>query len=209
MDIAAIPASRIVLFGHSLGAAVAILLSHAASELHPPVTFAGIALVAAFSDMRTLTKTYRLEGVMPVFASVVRILQTVIFLNDHFAGMWSSAERIESFVRWCEARGTEYNIVLVHARDDRNIPSSHADTLAWRAINATRILGITPGDLAREKEMRRVDAGPGGWNIEWRTKSGTIREERLRFGGHNQVKVYPIMGLAVVRIFEESDQKVE
>ena len=83
-----------MLFGQSLGTAVAISLSQAAAELDPAVMFAGMVLVAAFSDVKTLAETYRVEGVLLVFAPLASMPWLLAFFNGFLTSTWLSAERI-------------------------------------------------------------------------------------------------------------------
>ena len=49
------------------------------------------------------------------------------------------------------------------------------------------------------------DLGAGGSVVEWRTKNGVIREEILKTGLHDAVMGYPVITLAVMRMFEAAD----
>ena len=171
--------------------------------------FAGTVLVAAFSDVKMLTEIYRLEGVLPVLALPVRIPRVLAFFNGFLTSTRLSTERIGRFVQLWKAEGTRHGITLIHAQDDMNISASYAVILAWRAVNATKALGIAREDLALGKERRKVDAEDGRWKLEWRTRSGVIREERPRYESHDEIKTYPMAGLAVFRIFQATILAIE
>lgn len=204
MEIADIPPSRIVLFGQSLGTAVAISLSrHYALETNP-VHFAGMLLVAAFSDVATLTSTYRIGGIIPVLSPIARIPPLLAFFQGHLSSTWLSKDRIGEFVRACEGGVGKYHITLIHSEDDADIPRVHSDVVTWHAVRASKYPGITFEDLEKDKQTRRTDLGNGGWNVEWRTNRGVIREEIVKYGLHDKVMSYPVIGLAVLRSFKAS-----
>jgi len=41
--------------------------------------------------------------------------------------------------------------------------------------------------------------------VEWRTQNGVIREEILKTGLHDAIMGYPVITMAVMRIFEAVD----
>jgi abhydrolase domain-containing protein 12 len=41
--------------------------------------------------------------------------------------------------------------------------------------------------------------------MEWRTENGVIREEILKYGLHDVVIGYPVITMAIMRIFEAAD----
>ena len=106
-------------------------------------------------------------------------------------------------------RRERYHITLIHAQDDMNIPASHSDNLAWHAVDASIDMSTAKKESANEKDAKKVDLGDGGWSVEWTPRAGTIREERPRYGGHNKIKVYPIVGFAVSRAFHAADLSIE
>lgn len=202
MDFAGIPPSRILLFGQSLGTAVAIFLSrHYALATHP-VHFAGILLVATFSDVATLTSTYRIGGVIPVLSPIARIPPLLALFQSHLSSTWLSKDRIGEFVRACEGGVGKYHITLIHSEDDSDIPHVHSDVVTWHAVRASVSPGITFEDLEKDKETRRTDLGNGGWNVEWRTNRGVIREEIVKYGLHDKIMSYPVIGMAALRTFK-------
>ena len=208
IHVAGIPASKIVLFGQSLGTAVAIALSQSSATLDPPILFAGMVLVASFSDVKTLTETYRVEGVIPVLTPLARVSRLLAFFTAFLTSTWQSSKRIGEFVQWCEARGERYHITLIHAQDDTNIPCLHSDAMAWNAVNASVADGIDFKDLKQERETKKVDLEEGGWTVEWRTETGAIREERPKYGLHDRIMTYPVTSMAIFRAFQVADPKI-
>ncbi len=74
-----IPPDRIVVFGQSLGSAVAIAIVHELSTNtrgrpdHRKIHFAGLVVTATFSDIAQLTATYRIGNVIPVLSPVAKV----------------------------------------------------------------------------------------------------------------------------------------
>ena len=209
MQVARIPPSRIVIFGQSLGSAVGISLSRHFAMQSPPVSFAGLVLVASFSDVETLMATYRIGGIVPVLSPLALVPRLLAFFNGFLVNTWRSKDRIADFVRLSEGDGIErrkYHITFIHAQDDLVIPFTHTQVLFWHAVNATyRNGGISYDELERKKDEKRIDLGAGGWSVEWRTEKGVIREEILKYGVHDKLMAYPAIGIAVLRAFRAAD----
>ena len=208
MQVAGIPASRIVIFGQSLGSAVGISMSRHFALQSPPVSFAGMVLIASFSDVATLLANYRIGRVVPVLSPLAQFPQLLSFFNGFLASPWLSKDRIVDFVRLNEgenARRRKYHITLIHAEDDRVISFTHTQALFWHAVNATSRPGKSPEELEREKQALKTDLGSGGTSVEWQTERGVIREEILKYGVHDKIMAYPTVGMAVLRAFETAD----
>lgn len=207
MGVAGIPASRIVIFGQSLGTAVGISLANHFVSQSPPTSFAGMAFVASFSDVATLMATYRIGGVIPVLSPLATFPPLLAFFNGFLQSTWLSKTRIAEFVRHYERdpNDTKYHINLIYCEDDTNIPCIHTDELYWHAVNATTNIGISYKELEKQKEANRTDLGSGGWVMEWKTKKGVIREEILKYGVHDKVMAYAVIGMAVLRAFRAVD----
>jgi abhydrolase domain-containing protein 12 len=207
MEVARIPASRIVIFAQSLGTAVAISLIDNLAAQEPPVSFAGAVLVAPFSDAKTLTATFRIGGIIPVMSPLSLFPPLLAFFNGFMKSTWLSKDRIAKFVKRCESEDSinKYQLTLIHAQDDTTITCSHSEVLYWYAVNATTPLGISNEELEREKALNKMDLGQGGWTVEWNTKKGVIRQEMLKYGSHDKLGAYPSIAMAVFRTFQNVD----
>jgi abhydrolase domain-containing protein 12 len=207
VNVAGIPTSRTVLFAQSLGTAVAISLMDKLRDQSSTLSFAGTILVAPFSDVSTLTATYRIGGFIPVLSPLGLFPPLLAFFNGFLESTWRSKDRIASFVKRSESEGSisNYHITLIHAQDDTTIPYIHTEVLFWHAVNATVPTGISYKELERKKAMKRIDVGAGGWAVEWSTKKGLIREELLKYGSHDKVGAYPSIAMAVFRAFQNTD----
>lgn len=207
MNVAGVPPSRIVIFGQSLGTAVATsLLRHYALQ-SPPISFSGSVLVASFSDVATLTATYRIGGVIPVLSPLSKIPPLLAFFNSFLRSTWMSKHRIAEFSRRSESETStgKYHVTFIHAEDDTDIGCLHSEVMFWHAVDATTPMGISFEDLEREKSLQKRDLGSGGWVVEWKAPKGTIRLEMLKHGVHDKLMAYPVTSLAVLRAFQASN----
>ncbi|GAB7353001.1 hypothetical protein MBLNU459_g3563t2 [Dothideomycetes sp. NU459] len=212
MLVARIPPSRIVIFEQSLGTAVAISVAKHFTTQSPSVSFAGLVLVASFTDVATLTGTYRIGGTIPVLGPLNIAPRLFSFFTGFLQSTWMSKDRIAELVRYGESEdaGTKnYHITMIHAEDDTDIPFLHTQMLYWYAVNATSPAGLSYDELELEKKSKKIDLGPGGWVMEWRTKRGLIREQILKHGVHDKLMAYPVAGMAVLRAFQEADPTFE
>ncbi len=106
-------------------------------------------------------------------------------------------------------RKNKYDIAIIHAEDDYDIPWEHSDDLFEQAMNATREFEATLsfGSLEMAKDRDRVWLGAGGWEVEWTGRGGIIREQIVKHGLHDRIMSYPVVSLAVARALHsrESD----
>lgn len=210
---AGIPPSRIVIWSQSIGTAVTTKLVDHVASLPEPIFFSGMVLVAPFTDVKTLTSTYRLAGRIPLLEPVARFPRLMELLSRFIRDRWASVERLASFVRTCERMpplaandvggkvGRYYRINIIHAEDDFVIPCSHSDQMFWSAVNATVPDGVTFQDLQAEKEAGKVDLGAGGWTFSRETRNGIIREDIVKYGVHDEIMGHPIVSVAVMTAF--------
>lgn len=202
MNVANIPASRIVIFSQSIGTAVSTsLVQHLAAQ-SPPVFFAGMVLVAPFADVETLTSTYRVAGMIPILSPIAYFPRLLAFFNSFIVSKWASKDKLARFVRTCEEAGKDvdayYKIIIIHAQDDYDIPWSHSETLFWHSVNASTSSGISYDKLEQKKLAGRKSLRATGWTFEHRTDRGVIVEKILTYGLHDRIMAYPIVSLAVL-----------
>ena len=206
LEEAKIPQERIVLFGQSLGSAVAIaVLNHYAKQAEP-VHFSGTVLVAPFADVELLTATYRVAGTIPLLEPVAKFPRALAYLNGFIRDEWPSKTRLAEFVELHEAAAPntrpDYSISILHGEDDYDIPWAHSEQLFWHAVSATEPGGITLEEHEKQKAESRVDMGAGGWSVERRTERGVIREEILKHALHDRIMEHPATSLAIHRAFQ-------
>lgn len=205
MNVAEIPASRIVLFGQSMGTAASVAVAHHYASQSPPTVFAGTVLVAPFVNVPTLVSTYSVAGTIPILSPLARFPALFNYLLGFIRDRWPSHERIAQLVRLNEVNQEKYRLTIIHAEDDWDIPSHHSQLLFWHAVNGSVPVGITYEDLEEKKLDSRIDLGAAGTIMEWQTDHGVIREELLKTGLHDVVMGYPIVTMAVMRHLEAAD----
>lgn len=204
INVAGIPPSRILFFGQSLGTPVSIAISEHYALQSPPVIFAGTVLVVPFVDVATLVSTYSVAGTIPILSPLARFPTLFKYLSTFIKDTWSSKDRIARYIRANEANGERYRLTVIHAEDDQDIPRSHTQAVFWHAVNTTVPGGITYDEPEEKKYVPKVDLGAAGSLMDWRTENGIIREEILKTGLHDVVMGYPVITMAVMRIFGEA-----
>ena len=208
IDTAGIPPERIVVFAQSLGTAVGISLAHHLAIQSPPTLFAGMVLVAPFADVELLTRTYKVAGTVPLLSPVAYFPKALSFFNRFIVSKWPSKDKLAALIRHCEhlklgSRETKYDVTLIHAEDDYDIPWVHSETIFWHAVNATRDpeTSLSFEELELEKDKQKSALGAGGWEVERRGRGGIIREQIVKHGLHDRIMSYPVVSLAIARIF--------
>ena len=205
VKIAGIPPSRILIFSQSLGTAVNLAISEHFALKSPPVVFAGSILVAPFVDAASLAATYSIAGTIPILSPLAKFPLLFNYLSTFIQDKWSSKDRIAGYVRANEANKEKYQLTLIHAKDDYDIPWHHTEVVFWHAVNATRSQGISYGELKEAESKSKRDLGAAGSIMEWRTENGIVREEILKTGLHDVIMGNPVITMAVMRIFDISD----
>ncbi|RKK72351.1 hypothetical protein BFJ69_g10157 [Fusarium oxysporum] len=197
---AGIPPEGIVIFGQSLGSAVAIALVNELAHRQPSVHFAGLVVTATFADIPQLTATYRIGGFIPALAPVAKVKPVFAFFARQLSSTWDNMYRLGEFVKAAE----RYDIALLHAEDDTDVPMEHSVKLYREAVRAAEGLkDLTENEGALLSRISSVEKGrgAGGSITVWPTSKGNIRLEILKYGAHDKIMAYPATGLAINRAF--------
>lgn len=205
LNTAGIPPERIVIYGQSLGSAVATALVHDfITERKPPIHFAGLVVTATFSDVAQLTATYRIGGVIPVLSPIAKIKPLFSFFSSRLTSTWDNMRRLGEIVDKAE----RYDITFLHAEDDSDIPMDHSIRLFREAVRVAERTKATDGgdegSLVDRLEEKKESRGEGGSIITWPTGKGEIRLEILKYGVHDKIMSYPATGLAISRAFKST-----
>ena len=171
INVARIPPERIVIFGQSLGTAVTTAVAEH-FVLQSQIEFAGIVLVAGFSDIPTLMTTYTIGGIIPVLSPLRPYPSLQRFFANHIQDTWFSAKRLNNLVR----RSKTLDLRLIHARNDFNIPWSHSTKLFYAAANGTSQGGMTHKQIDSVKSIE--DRSGGAWYWHW--KAGNLNGDGLK-----------------------------
>ena len=181
LDVAQIPAERIVLLGQSLGTAVATAVAEH-FVVNEQTELKGVVLVAGFSDLPTLMTTYAIGGVIPILSP----LRPYPFLQQIFARniqeTWFTVTRLANLVH----RSKNLALRIIHSQNDFEIVWTHSNTLFTVAANATIDNGLTQQDIDTLKHHQ--DRGEYGWTNSWMTvkEDGgriSITQDVVRHGG--------------------------
>ena len=197
--------SRIVIVGQSLGtavtAAVAERFAFGSSEskavqpaIKDPEPFAGVILLASFSNMPSLIKSYSFKGITPpMLSSLVGYPRVQKWVVSHIVDYWDTAARVARLTgvgptaandSTSAHAGKGLNLAIVHALDDVEIPWQEGRRVWSAAIGESQADG--PGSLLHKWE--ETD-GPGQVKI-WENRSKKnpgvakrVRWERAGYGG--------------------------
>ena len=160
LQVAGVPPDRIVLCGQSLGTAVATSVAeHYAVEKQ--IGFAGLVLVAPFSSIPDLLPRYFIAGFIPTLSPLRTYPLVLSWVLSKVVDKWNTTARLANLVGHSES----LNVVLIHARNDAEIPSSHSEDLFIAAANATAKDGMdykTISDVRQHEDMIG-----GGWEDTW------------------------------------------
>jgi abhydrolase domain-containing protein 12 len=169
-------------------------------------------LIAPFADVASLTRTYKVAGTVPLLSPVAFFPKLLALLNHFILTKFPSKEKLADTIRHLDnlkmsSRERKYDITLIHAEDDYDIPWIHSDVLFWHAVNATvePSASLTFEDLEKVKEKQKIPLGAGGWEMEWEGKGGVVREQIIKHGLHDRIMSYPVVSLAVSRAFHSQD----
>ncbi|KEY68369.1 hypothetical protein S7711_01147 [Stachybotrys chartarum IBT 7711] len=197
LDTAQVPPDRIVLLGQSLGTAV---VSGVAERFATQgVEFAGIVLVAGFSDLTTMLSGYRMGGIVPVLGPLKDWPSVLNVVHGFIVDKWRTVDRLASIVRHTKKR---LRISIIHAKNDRDIPWTEDNKMFKAAVNET--VGIfDETEFAAWKEERTIRKGPDAFVTTWTHKPDIIvRQELFPYGGHNNIMGYAPIPLAIMRSFD-------
>lgn len=208
MDNAGIPPERIVIFAQSIGAAVATSVTRHFALQSPPTLFASTVLVAPFADFESLTRTYKVAGTISLLSPLSFIPPLMSFFNGFIRTKMPSKERLADLIQHLDktkvaGRERNYDITIIHAEDDYDIPWIHSDVLFWHAVNATleESQHMSFENFEQTKANQKISLGAGGWEMEWKGKRGIIREQVVKHGLHDRIMSYPVVSLAVSQAF--------
>ncbi|KAH7273352.1 hypothetical protein MRS44_001753 [Fusarium solani] len=197
INVAGIPSSRIQLLGQSLGTAV--VSGVAEKYALQGVEFAGITLVAGFSDLANLLVGYRIAGIFPVLAPFRVWPWLVRYLHRFIVDKWHSADRLANIVRHTKTR---LRINLIHAKDDRDIPWTE-DNKLFRAAAQETVGILDEAEFDAWKEQRTIRKGDDAFVTTWMAEPNIIiRQELFPHGGHNDIMGYAPVALGIMRAFD-------
>ncbi|KAI1436813.1 alpha/beta-hydrolase [Xylaria sp. CBS 124048] len=205
MNVANVPSNRIVIIGHSLGTAVTSgVVEHFATR---QVEFAGVVLVAGFSNVPTLLSSYKGAGFIPVLSPLRPIPPLLRLFQSFVVDKWESASRLAKVARSTQTR---LHLTILHAKNDLEIPCDESDALFESAANATISHGLDSEAFASwKKERSNLYADGTFTSIVTAQPDIIIRQELLPYGGHNGIITSSPVALATMRMFSSQGDESE
>ncbi|KAF2440502.1 hypothetical protein P171DRAFT_420236 [Karstenula rhodostoma CBS 690.94] len=209
------PAARTTLLGQSLGTAVtaatALYFTDPSSPLlpaslpHPPTTpqpFAAVILAAAFTDLPTLLKSYKIKGVVPILSPLQNYPKIASFLSARIIDTWPTLPRLQALTTAATTASTPLHITILHARNDQEIPFHMAETVY--APLETALLGEEGAISVSERRSiqggERVSRGAFAYRkVETKQGERSVEVEVVRYGGHSEGVGWGQVSLAVRR----------
>ncbi|KAL8726799.1 MAG: hypothetical protein Q9166_006481 [cf. Caloplaca sp. 2 TL-2023] len=185
IDVAEIPPERIALVGQSLGTAVATAVAeHFVRESR--TEFAGIVLIAAFSDMPTLLLTYSIKGLIPILSPMRPYPKLQQFFSQFLRDTWDTSTRIINLVR----KSQKVNLHFIHSQNDFEVLWKHSESLFYAAANATSPSGLTTKQVDAVKFRQDLDEGGSleSWIADGKKK---ISKRIVRYGGKSRYHLHP------------------
>jgi abhydrolase domain-containing protein 12 len=190
VDQLGIPPSRIALVGQSLGTAVTFGVAEALATQSPPEEVAAVITIAGFSSLKELIKTYKAGGYIPILSPLRGYPKVQQWFTRFVYEPWESVARVASLVK----HSPNLNLVLIHAKNDYEIPWHHCDMLFVHAASAARktIEGEdTKMKISDALESRVVKAyGDESIHATWpeeKSNGRRINQWLVKWGGHNRI----------------------
>jgi len=177
MRVAQVPADRIVILGQSLGTAVTIAVAELYAE--KGVNFAGVVLVAGFTNLPSLLLEYSIGGYVPLLSPFKSYPVLWKLFSKYLVDTWLSTERLANFVRLSK----RMRLFIIHAKDDYEIPWTQSEGLYAAAANATTDGGMDIALFEKMKARSTVDMGDGAFISIWKAGGDkVIRQEVVAYG---------------------------
>jgi pimeloyl-ACP methyl ester carboxylesterase len=203
-----VPPSSIILFGQSLGTAVATAVTHRWTLTNALPPFKGLILVSGFTSLPRLLETYSLKGVIPpLLPPLSRYPRLKDYVISHIADNWRTDQRIADLISHPNS-APSLDLTILHAEDDWEIPWREGfgnwEAVIAAAKSTTQGRGfILVDECAQEKLQTEEYAGDTIWTDGGRK---WVRWQRARHGGHNRLAASNHAGLAVRRVLHEIQQ---
>jgi len=202
VDKLGIPPSRIALVGQSLGTGVTIGVAEFLAIQSPSEELAAVILIAGFSNLKELLQTYRIGGYIPILSPLRGYPKLQEFLVKYVLESWNTTVRIGSLVK----HSPNLNLILIHAKNDFEIPWRHCDTLFVHAANAAALIGGgEPLTIAQALEERVVktygDESTLALWPEGKSNGRRISQWLVKWGGHNKVVMSAGTSVIVAKAF--------
>jgi alpha-beta hydrolase superfamily lysophospholipase len=224
-----IPPSSIILTSQSLGTAVSTALLHRWAVVRSLPPFRALILTSPFRSIRTVVESYSIKGLIPPLLSPIRSYPLIMDrVTGFIVDTWDTSSRLAALIAIdttepISASGP-INIHIIHARDDRDIPSWESDLLWTSIVPSTNTSSSSSSSIAEEQQhhhhhqqqqhlpgsavpaagdTKRVNKSATSRRIQtFFTQSPTgrnisVRYTRTSHGGHDSIGCSEDVGAAV------------
>lgn len=179
-----IPPSHILLLGQSLGTAVSSAVAEKFSR-ERGIDFAGVVLVASFSSLPTMLANYSLGGFVPLLKPLGVCPPVLRFFLGFVVDKWKSLDRLADLTAQTRTRDGRLRLSLVHAVNDRDIPSVESVKI-FEAVARASLEdgdGLDEATFMELKDDRTDIRGDNAFKITWKEKDIIITHEQFAYGG--------------------------
>jgi pimeloyl-ACP methyl ester carboxylesterase len=201
-----VPTSRIVIMGQSLGTAVTAAVAERYTFGSPDSTavqpaikdaepFAGVILVASFSNVANVIESYSIKGLTPPMLSpLIGYPRFQRWVLSHIVDRWDTAARLARLTGVnitnpdaSVSAHKDLDLTIIHSSNDVEIPW-YEGRRNWAAATGETLKGA-PGALTYERtEIGKPVSEVKIWENTITRKDGTtalkkVRWERVRYGG--------------------------
>lgn len=198
-----IPTSRIVIMGQSLGTAVAAAVAERytfgspdRTKIQPAIKdaepFAGVIMVASFSNVANVIESYSIKGLTPPMLSpLIGYPRFQKWVLSHIVDRWDTRARLQRLTGIIlDTSGLghkDLDLTIIHSSNDIEIPW-YEGRRNWAAATGEDIKNA-PGALTYERtEAGKPVSEVKIWENKITGKDGTtalkkVRWERVRYGG--------------------------
>lgn len=177
---------NIILFGQSLGSAVAIATAHElANRANSPLQVGHVVSVAGFSTARDVVKTYKIAGFIPLLGPLRTYPQIQSWLIDRLRHDWNSTSRVYDL-----ANETKIRLTFAHAKSDSEILAINSEKLFRAAVQGYQSSyedGMRASPAARNMTVLTKQHHDGGQSYQMQEEERIYYRE-LAWGAHNLVQ---------------------
>ncbi|EZF35541.1 hypothetical protein H101_00922 [Trichophyton interdigitale H6] len=208
---------RIVIAGQSLGTAVASALAERHTFGNPsdssPVkakeSFAGVILMAPFTNIPQLLHSYCIMGfIPPILSPLLQYPQLKKYILDRLLDRWDTAARLAALTGIApkQAQNHEslpFDLTIIHAINDRDIPWREGKSV-WDAATGGE-MAVELGSFTHNHTSEDGVIQSTVWErMDEPSKAlKRVRWERVRYGGHNEVGTLNTVAVALLRLLDK------
>jgi hypothetical protein len=167
-------------------------------------SYAAIVLVAPFTNLPTLLRTYKIAGLFPILKPLSGYPRIANFLATKIVDVWPTLPRLLDLIN----ASKHIHIHILHARNDADISFREAEAV-FQPLQSFMLAGEGVSATEERRSIHgadRVKRGAFAYKkVEDAKGEKCVELEVVRFGGHNEVVGWTQVSLAVRRGFEKAE----